>query len=280
MKKHLLFFIILSIISIISVQAFWGIETPPPMIFKDVTLQTLIDEDPNITSNIYSTANISVDWIYASNMNVSGNITFTNFKTMNVTGDILVYGNITLDGFHEGSVLFINENGTITEKNDHFFYDSSNGGSFAVGSNSQMRNIIQAVKDEGITNVNNVKALIAVLNTETVNGNWVGYTMQTLDVAGNRYSVGRIMGECTSHAEDNVTGDIMFETRHEGTRHESMRIKGDGNIGIGTSTPTAKLDINGTVNMKGTLVNNSGFGIFINDTCIVFGNLSYISECS
>jgi hypothetical protein len=51
-------------------------------------------------------------------------------------------------------------------------------------------------------------------------------------------------------SEDATYGDIRFRT---GGTTERMRINVLGNVGIGTTTPTKKLDVNGSANINGDL---------------------------
>lgn len=63
------------------------------------------------------------------------------------------------------------------------------------------------------------------------------------DFAGMRVSVAAGTNGCGN------SGDISFDTWECNTNvsREIMRINGRGNVGIGTSTPTAKLDVNGII---------------------------------
>jgi hypothetical protein len=59
---------------------------------------------------------------------------------------------------------------------------------------------------------------------------------------------------------DNPNADIAFGYDQAGTMTERMRIKANGNVGIGTSNPQFPLDINGRARLSGTNPNDPGSG--------------------
>lgn len=181
--------------------------------------------------NSGGTLNILESWLSSLYCKLTGCTMTGNLNMSN--NDITNVGNLTLQGFTNGSVLYIDEDGRIAEKND-FLYFESNGteGKLGVGSSAQLRNIFQAIKEEGLTDVDDVKALIAVVNTGTTDGTWAGFSWQTIDTEGDRYSGARIMTEFTNHSAASVSGDMVFDTRHEGTRSEKMRLTSEGNLNM------------------------------------------------
>ena len=58
-------------------------------------------------------------------------------------------------------------------------------------------------------------------------------------------------------SNSNTAGDLAFYTRLSGTLAERMRITSSGNVGIGTTSPGAKLDVDGNIIIRGSSGGNS-----------------------
>ncbi len=79
-------------------------------------------------------------------------------------------------------------------------------------------------------------------------------------------TVGSMMGSADFNAINYVSNaPITFNTRstNSSSSSEKMRVQGNGNVGIGTMNPTARLQVNGTVRLRGfhgtgLTVNSSG----------------------
>jgi len=78
--------------------------------------------------------------------------------------------------------------------------------------------------------------------------------------AGTQKNLGTING--LVYAADGSRSDMSFSTRNAETVTEKMRITTVGNVGIGTTAPAAKLDVNGTIKSNGAAVVNNNVNIY------------------
>jgi hypothetical protein len=78
--------------------------------------------------------------------------------------------------------------------------------------------------------------------------------------SGNSFGFGIGPGTLQIHSSD-VTGDIGFGYGTSAAMTENMRIKGNGNVGIGTNNPTVRLEVNGGVKITGTNTLEFGAGV-------------------
>ncbi|WP_426484974.1 hypothetical protein [Flavobacterium sp. 2] len=82
-------------------------------------------------------------------------------------------------------------------------------------------------------------------------------------IEGNiRRSMGAI-GAFPSNNTDSSNGILAFYTRESASLLERLRIIANGNVGIGLSNPTNKLDVNGTIHSKEVKVDMNGWSDFV-----------------
>ena len=196
--------------------------------YTSAEVDTLNTSQTNYINANNDSVNNYIDYVNSTNYaGISGS--YANDSYVNVDGDTMT-GDLKLDGFTNGSVLFISHDGVITENNSRLYYEVDDGAKLAIGDNANMLNSFQVVKEEGITDINNIRALVVSRNTDTTNNNWVGFSMQTEDSVGDVYSGVRLLAQFTNHT--NVSGDFIIDTRHEGIRSEKLRLNSIGNLNL------------------------------------------------
>ncbi len=91
-------------------------------------------------------------------------------------------------------------------------------------------------------------------------GNGTGQKISFFDdgnPSGANYGIGLQSGLLQLHTYT-INDDIAFGYGSSGFFTERMRIKGNGNVGIGTANPQYPLDINGRMRLSGTSPNDPG----------------------
>ena len=85
--------------------------------------------------------------------------------------------------------------------------------------------------------------------------------------------VGYIRGVITQGDPSALIGAIVFETNAGDTVAERMRITGTGNVGIGTTSPSEKLEVSGNIRLASNLT-STNFNINETSTAIVLSATS------
>jgi len=78
-------------------------------------------------------------------------------------------------------------------------------------------------------------------------------TVPAMQFEGDSSGTQHIIARVRAQQDDASNGGIVFETENSGTVAERMRIDSSGKVGIGTSSPNAPLNVNGTVELAGVL---------------------------
>ncbi|KYG63978.1 hypothetical protein AZI86_14305 [Bdellovibrio bacteriovorus] len=89
------------------------------------------------------------------------------------------------------------------------------------------------------------------------NGISSGLVFRAANDAGALKGSSDIHGILTNVTDGSETGDLVIRTRKSGTLNEVLRITSDGNLGVHTSTPKAKLDVSGAMAIRGRLTSGT-----------------------
>ncbi len=131
------------------------------------------------------------------------------------------------------------------------------------------------IYDERSTNGDVKSALTITRTTSSGNGSdGIGAQVmfQAENSAGAIKNVAAVNGVLTSATSTSESGALSFEVQNGGTFSEVMRITNEGRVGIGTTTPQAALDVNGTIKGKAAVSNGTSTIDFST------GNIQYTSS--
>jgi hypothetical protein len=140
---------------------------------------------------------------------------------------------------------------------------SSPGAKLQVSQNTDAGTAISVVSASASTGLTTDYATLFLQNTNTTNNNYnaIGFVN---DQGG--YS-SAIYGIYTSHTSGSQSGALAFSTRNAGTFDERMRITAAGNVGIGTTSPLYKVQIEGSSStVYSGSARNTLLGIYNPDT--------------
>jgi hypothetical protein len=140
---------------------------------------------------------------------------------------------------------------------------SVKGGSVGIGTINPAANgsggaVGAIVQIQGGTNT---YGLLNLANDATylgANAGTIGFISTGTSGGDKRAAV--IISTLAAVSDTNVSGNLLFYTNNTGTVGERMRIDNLGNIGIGTSSPAERLEVNASVANSGLIVKNTGVG--------------------
>jgi hypothetical protein len=141
-------------------------------------------------------------------------------------------------GSENGALIFVTKNaGVLTER-----VRVDNAGNFGIGTSAPDVKL-QVFHSSANTNLGSIglpDLALGLRNTSSTNGNLSIISFQDASGYGN-VNIGAIQKDQTNHA-----ADLAFFTRTNTTTFgERMRIDSTGNVGVGTTTPGYRLDVQG-----------------------------------
>ena len=151
-------------------------------------------------------------------------------------------GAVQFWNFANGPILFSTNNAEAMRL--------TGGGSLGIGTSSPdaKLHVHHSSSNTNLANIQLTDLAFALRNTSNTNGNMSLISFQDSTGYGNA-QIGAIQSDHTNHR-----AHIVFLTRDGlSSFGERMRITGAGNVGIGTSAPTEKLEVTGNVKVSGTV---------------------------
>ncbi len=200
-----------------------------------------------------STPNQGLSVYGGSNFSYGTSATSNFYGPVTATGKILLNANnINFESAYSGNGLVLSHHG-IGPSNAIVSGDASNPDNLFInngGAASDWSNVI-ITGNVGIE----INTPQAPLSFDNIVGNKIDFYHNV--TSGDRYGVEVQSSELRifSGAQGASTGGITFGKTTTSTFTEAMRIRNDGNVGIGTTTPVSKLEVNGSIKATGITAN-------------------------
>ena len=214
------------------------------------TASTVQLDGPNgYIRRVSGTLDLGVIQHNAANNNFGKYISITNNPNATGTrGRVDINGDLRVIDYSTSSPI---EKTKISNNGSAYF-----SGDVGIGTTSPTRNL-SVVGDSSATGLGNHQVAIGIDNINTTNGNWASLIFDS-----NSGAVADISARYVDHA--NNYGDLALNTRSALGWTSKIYIKSEGNVGIGTNSPTHKLQVAGTFKSVGINDSSSAQAIFIN----------------
>ncbi len=238
MKKLIIFLIVFSLVGMITA---FGFDSPVDFGFGYDTVgegELLGGHLPSffmpLNKSVFGRFDFNGGWESNGLSIIDGDIYaqtgfFFNITSLNVTKqNLTILDDLVLDGFTQGSALFIGSNSEITEDNANFFWDDANN-RLGIGGNVPLAPL---------------HVFGTIIRLESTGDGVLDF----FEGATKKWRIGA-----------DVNPDSFKFTTNNFASGVVMTLENGGNVGIGTASPSAKLDVQGDFK-----VNGSAF--FVNST--------------
>jgi len=208
-------------------------------------------------------------------INSSGNLligTTTDFggklNIVGTTSDNSSFGLIIKNSI--GNILFSVRNDGVVQVPSGYFWAQHSNGMFSTGSIKARGGITNdlgtlEIGGGGNTDAMNITSdgnvLIGTTSDDGSNKLQVSGTASFVNSGNGQIDITRTSGATTFIQSQSATGVVGTSTNHnldlKTNGSTRLRITTGGNVGIGTSSPSEKLDVNGNAKIQGTIANDN-----------------------
>ena len=212
---------------------------------------------PLVIASTTKVANLNVDLLDGSDWASPAALGSTTPAAVSAT-TLSASGAVTLSGGTANGVTYLNGSKVLTSGSALTF----DGTSLGVGTSSPAKQLDLAANNTGITTGDPLNTLrFTDTDTTSAAGQPMGrieWYSSDADTAGVK---AYIQAQSTDGSPD---ADMVFATNHVsgGGTAEKMRIQYDGNVGIGTTSPVARLHVNYTSSGLAPRISGSGLARF------------------
>ena len=220
-----------------------GILTTSPQFTLDVS------GDTRIVSGLTATTISATSYSNLPNTLYTGNGTLSGNRVVNIGSNSLRFSSST-----QPNLLVIDGGNQVG------IGISSPTWKFEV-SNTGNTNVIKANQNTNQTNINSVNAIIGVNNENTTLNTYSLLSFQHADTGVARIG-SRLIS--TAGGSGNYAGDMTFQVKNGSVFLEGIYIRNDGFVGMGTTSPSFKLDVSGDTRVSS--------GLTVGGNLIVSGN--------
>ena len=182
--------------------------------------------------------------------NAAGTVPFdTYLQTISTDGRFRVYNNT------EALTILQNGNVGIGTASPNYNLDVNGSSAFGGATTSWSGKIV--VRSDSSSTALSTTGIAAFINEDKTDNNYTLIEFAGLTADDSKRTFGKFGVQLTSHANGAQDSDFVFAPTLNGTNTERMRIRSDGNVGIGTTSPNAILQVHTGTNLNLLFTTNS-----------------------